>query len=96
MSMKITLLSPSGTRPCKAPYEGADHVAAEGACPQCKANPFKVAGNGMRPSADDRAWEADATCWACRKHVGTLRVDTGTLFGVREDRAVLEGRCRVY
>lgn len=57
---------------------------------------FKVAGSGRRPSDDDRAWEADAGCVACKAHLGILRVETNTLFGVREDERVLRGRCRVY
>ena len=50
----------------------------------------------MHPSADDRAWEADAVALCCRSTVGILRVEMSTLFGVREDELVLRGRCRVY
>jgi len=96
MKTNITLLIPGDARVCKVPFAHADHAIAEGACPTCKAEPFKVGGSGMRPSACDRYWEADGGCIGCKTFLGILRVDTGTLFGVREDRAVLEGRCRVY
>lgn len=94
---KIRLLRDGKRLKCtEPPFEGADHVVCEGACPECSITPFKIAGSNMHPSADDQAWEASAGCLACKAHVGTLRVETGTLFGVREDRAVLAGRCRVY
>lgn len=125
--MKITLLlKHDGTRrPCREPFEGADHALAEGSCPYCgeggctfcgakdcdarggayRCDPskgkrftgaFKVAGKGRRPSADDRAWEADAGCLACRAHLGTLRVEANTLFGVREDERALRSGVRIY
>lgn len=65
-------------------------------CPYCGVAEFRVAGNGMHPSADDRAYEADAGCVKCKAHVGTLRAEMNTLFGVREDMAVTSGRFRVY
>jgi hypothetical protein len=104
--MKIKLLMGDGSkaRRVREPFPGADHALADGACPECGAQgdgeetrgTFAIAGTGRRPSKDDRAWEADGVCLACRKHVGVIRVETNTLFGVREDEAVLRGRCRVY
>lgn len=82
---------------CALPREGCGHVVVLAVkCPRCGADPFLVAGAGKRPSADDRAWEADAGCLACGARVGTLRVEADTLFGVREDEAVLRGPWRVY
>lgn len=78
------------------PYSGADHGIADGACPHCGAEPFKVAGSNMHPSADDRAWEADGKALCCGASVGVIRAEPDTLFGVREDEAVLHGRARVY
>lgn len=95
--MKIRLLvSPTDTRVVTLPAPGADHAVAEGCCPSCKTADFKIAGKGQRPSADDRAHEADGVCLACRKSVGLIRAEPDTLFGVREDEAVLHGRPRVY
>lgn len=74
----------------------SDHAVADKPCPHCSATPLKVAGTGRRPSKDDRAWEADAVALCCKKAVGIIRVEMSTIFGVREDEAVLHGRCRVY
>lgn len=72
------------------PFEGADHaVVTGGACPGCGASPFKIAGDGRRPSIDDRAWEADGYALCCKRCVGVIRVEPSTLFGVREDEAVM-------
>lgn len=99
MSTRIFLaLRTGGPRlECKLPHPEAAYVDVPGLplCPYCAA-PLGVAGSGQRPSDDDQAWEADAGCTACKAHLGLLRVEVNTLFGVREDRAVLQGRCRVY
>lgn len=81
---------------CTVPYEGAIFVDADGLCPNCNDDAFKVSGRNQRIAGDDRAYEADAIALCCGAHVGTLRAETNTLFGVREDEAVLNGRCRVY
>lgn len=83
-------------RVCRLPHEGADHALVDGSCPLCGAAPWAVQGCGRRPSADDRAWEADGVSTCCSKPVGVIRAESNTLFGVREDAAVLGGRCRVY
>jgi hypothetical protein len=81
----------------REPFPGAPHaVVKDLPCPACADAPFKVAGSGMAPSEDDRAYEAEGYCCACKAHVGRIRAEVNTLFGVREDRAVLQGRCRVY
>lgn len=95
--MKIFLLVSEGPRrKVKLPFPEADYANVEGACPECGKADFAVQGAGRRPSKDDRAWEADALSCCCSKLVGVLRVETNTLFGVREDEAVLRGRVRVY
>jgi hypothetical protein len=82
---------------CARPAPDADHAVVVGACcPYCGVSPFKIAGSGRRPSKDDRAWEADAGCLACKAHVGTLRLEVNTLFGVREDEAVARLGIRIY
>lgn len=95
---RIFLLPGDGSvrLPLTLPHAEAAHADAPEACPSCKATTWGVTGSGRRPSSDDQAWESDAYCTACKGHVGIIRYETGTLFGVREDEAVLRGRCRVY
>jgi hypothetical protein len=82
---------------CEDPFSGADHaVVVDTLCPGCGASPFKVAGTGRRIAPDDRAYEADAVALCCNRHVGVLRVETNTLFGLREDEAVLRSGVRIY
>jgi hypothetical protein len=64
------------------------------ACPACKAEPLVVHGFGRRHDYD--TFYADAMCMQCQARVGELRVKVNTLFGISEDEAVLQGRCRVY
>jgi predicted RNA-binding Zn-ribbon protein involved in translation (DUF1610 family) len=66
------------------------------ACPHCGGE-LVVQGRNTRDSQDDRALEADAYTACCGQvRVGTIRAEVDTIFGLREDRAVLQGRCRVY
>ncbi len=82
---------------CVVPFAEADHCVPTGPCPACKRADTKLAGSNVRYSADDRAYESDAKALCCGAWVGTLRAEPSTLFGVREDSAVLlNGRCRVY
>jgi hypothetical protein len=94
--MKMSLIVDGARFPLRLPHEAADHALCSGTCPSCGVTGFGVQGAGRRPSADDRAWEADGYCARCKKAVGLIRVEPNTLFGVREDEAVLSGRCRVY
>jgi hypothetical protein len=96
--MKVFLLPNGGGKRlvCRVPYPEANHAVVQGAKCVCGAEPFKVQGAHKRIASDDRAYEADAVCPACGAHVGILRAEVETLFGLREDRAVLEGRFRVY
>lgn len=95
--MKVFLVRDGARHVCAIPFPGCDHVVVtDQPCPHCKGTPFKIGGAAMRPSADDKAYEADAACLNCMSAVGTLRAEMSTLFGVREDEAVLHGRPRVY
>ena len=101
--MKLYLIAKPHNRarsvniPLTLPHENADHAVATGhACPHCGVMDMGVQGKNQRPSADDRAWESDGHCASCKKPVGLIRYEPDTVFGVREDEAVLNGRCRVY
>lgn len=96
MSTRVFLLRDGKRMRCTVPFSGCDHALLAGPCPLCGAKDCKLQGTGKRPSADDRAWEVDAVAACCNNPAGVLRVEIGTLFGVREDEAVLRGRCRVY
>lgn len=66
-----------------------------GACPCCRAVPFRVAGEGQEREGHD-TYAARARCIDCDKHVGTVHARVDTIFGIEEDERVLHGRCRVY
>lgn len=97
MTTRMFLIFDGKRHPIKLPFPEADHAVMPGSpCPKCgDVNHFGIQGSGKHPSADDQAWEAEGYATCCKAHVGVIRVETGTLFGVREDRAVQE-RCRVY
>lgn len=96
VSRPIHLLTTDGRRGCRLDSADADHAIANGCCPSCSTEPFRVQGTGRRIAADDRAYEADAVCLACTKIVGTLRVEVNTLFGVHEDEAVFRSGMKIY
>ena len=67
-----------------------DGIAA-GACPGCKAEPFRIA---THPPERGRA---GGRCVACNDPVGWVYEEPDTLFGKEEDDAILvHGRARVY
>jgi hypothetical protein len=95
---RFFLLTPA---PARVAIEPPKTIGAPGEadcpCPSCGSPaPLRVRGNAPHLTADDRAIEAPAVTDCCGATVGTLRAEPETLFGVREDRAVLEGRPRVY
>ncbi len=84
--LKFYLIDGDGKRtPATKPFREADFATVPGACPLCKAEPFKIAGSGKHIAPNDRAYEAPAVSWCCRKRVGTLRAEPATLFGLHED-----------
>lgn len=80
--------------------EGRDvrHVqhggVADGVCPECRA-PLVVRRGIVRHDGDD-AIVSDAVCGACNEHIGALVGWSDSIFGATEDRAVTQGRARVY
>lgn len=97
MSTQIHYNPASGPRvSATLPHHDADHVTVPGACPNCGATPFAVAGvKGSMVTGHD-TMISDAGCTACKRVTGRLVVTVSTIFGIREDQAVLQGRCRVY
>lgn len=69
---------------------------ADGACPGCKSEPFEVRGSNLR-IRDEQTYVANGRCRQCGDAVGYMYAKGDTLFGLEEDRNVLQmGRARVY
>ena len=64
-------------------------------CPSCKATGAEVRGQGIERHDHD-TYYAQALCLSCGERIGTLETTVSTIFGIEEDRAVLQGRARVY
>ena len=80
----------------RRPYRDATFVYCDTQCKHCKASPVAVAGfQGTRVTQGEHTYEA-AGCRDCRGHLGTIKVTLTSIFGEEEDRAVLNGRARVY
>lgn len=94
--MRIYLICDAGRIHVTPPTASQTYAEADCDCPECGAKPLRVSGTGRRISPDDRAYEADGYCSVCRAHVGTIRAEPPTLFGITEDESVLYGRPRVY
>lgn len=95
--MKVTVQVEGKTRSATLPedYENAEYVTVSGTCPHCGVEPFNVRGGGIMSKDHDSKY-AEASCLACGKHVGRMRVRFDTIFGIEEDERVLNGRYRVY
>lgn len=71
-------------------------VAADGACPGCSAKPFLLKLSGEHIQARD-VQRFNGWCAACKDPVGYCYRRVETIFGLEEDRAVLQfNRGRVY
>lgn len=88
--MKLTLQIERRTGPTKHGVKNDGRVAGI-PCPGCGSDPFFIA---THPAAPDGRY--GARCRACNDPVGWLTVTSGSLFGAKEDSAVVHGRARVY
>ena len=73
-----------------------DSALLAGACPKCGAESCWIQGGDMRIGSDDRHYASTGVALCCGERVGEIRAYPDTLFGLREDEAVLHGRPRVY
>jgi hypothetical protein len=97
--MKLHVEIDGTRRDARLPHEQADHVRVEGACPSCKTcndDTFRCIGKASAQRVDHDTITAPALALCCGAEVGKLVVTMNTLFGIEEDRAVLNGRPRVY
>lgn len=86
-------------RNCSLPYEEAPHLIVEGACPCCKDPKPEFCIRGDQQSmvqSPQFVFYCVAYCTDCMQPVGTLQVQSESLFGLEEDQLVLHGRPRVY
>jgi hypothetical protein len=88
----IRLVTDEDSFDCEPPYVEAPFVNVKG---------WKCACGSVAIRSREKNYNHDevygaAHCVACGEKVGTLRVKVSTLFGIEEDIAVLNGRCRVY
>jgi hypothetical protein len=80
------------TYECSAPHPEAPFVEAAGW--KCRCGSDRV--RGGKPQRGHDEYISDAACAECRAPAGRLVAKVETLFGIEEDIAVLNGRCRVY
>ena len=96
---KLWLINERGNTELNLPREQEGFVTMAPQCTlgACKGTHMRIQGRGPRIAADDRAYVAEAYTECCNRHVGTMRYEPDTIFGIREDEAVLNnGRARVY
>ena len=95
--MKITIVTKGGTFKARLPYKGADSVFVSREahdCPETGGDEISVYGGTTHNDHDTHY--AKCYCRVCGESVGQIQVKVKTLFGIDEDRAVLQGRPRVY
>lgn len=66
-----------------------DHAVADCDCHECGHTPLRVRGESPRISSDDQAYESDGRCFDCGSAIGLVRAEMETMFGLREDEAVV-------
>jgi hypothetical protein len=110
-NVKLTLTMRDGSVRSLTVTDGADCAVAEGVCPEC-GEPLLVQGAGKHIESHDtyaadgyciHCIRALGECtnrnpleFYAKAHVGVIRAKVNTLFGLKEDEAVLRGRARVY
>lgn len=94
--MKISIHTPTGAAiPALLPYETAPHVTIA-KCPACEQVGAEVRGTGVRHHDHDTYYAERSVAMCCGAELGQMRAKVDTVFGIEEDIAVLNGRCRVY
>jgi hypothetical protein len=86
-------------RKAALPYAHANHVRVDGQCPSCKAGEegsFRCMGKASAQTVGHDTNTAPALALCCGSEVGKIVVTMSTIFGIEEDRAVLNERSRVY
>lgn len=90
--LRVTLRTAEGRIECRLPYDQADFVVSAVAC---SCGDARVQGAAIE--IDDReTYGADAYCVGCGARRGRLLARVSTIFGIQEDEAVLNSRCKIY
>ena len=100
-SIELRMCGGAEVRPVKPPPRDEMWAIAEGACPYCKASPFRIGGKGKHIAAGNEGhntYVARAECAnpECNREVGVLAAKVSTIFGLEEDERVTAGPWRVY
>ena len=93
--MKIKLTMGGKVYIARRPFPECEYVEVPGEAPHCDGITLQVKGDGDVVTGYD-TYTVDALCARCKEPVGILVTTVKTLFGIEEDRRVLNGRCRVY
>jgi hypothetical protein len=94
--MKIILTTQDNSvHELEPPPAGASDVGTPLTCPHCHKG-LRIFGRHGTKSRGHDYIEETALCSICQKPVGRIRVIIPSLFGLEEDKRVLNGRCRVY
>lgn len=93
--MKLEFKTKEKAMEIALPAPGSAFAVVEIDCPNCgEEGPIKVAGTTQVEEGRQIKSQAQARC--CGRPVGELVLTEDSLWGIEEDRAVLEGRARVY
>jgi hypothetical protein len=76
--------------------ESEKWIYVDGRCPSCGRGELRVIGDIHRQRVGSHEVTAPALALCCGQEVGEVRAELSTIFGLEEDRAVLNGRARVY
>jgi hypothetical protein len=79
------------------PYNECEYLEVhDKCCPHCLRPTLRLRGDTKTMVEQEYYTYAVAFCYDCANHVGTIKIPSQTMFGRDEDRAVLQGRPRVY
>lgn len=85
-------------REAKLPWLDAAYLTVDGGCPRCRAPWLEIRGETKTKTIDPETGHLFATAYAlcCLQPIGTLKVESQSLFGADEDAKVLAGRVKVF
>ena len=90
--MTITFTAVDGNK--EIPARSGDDSFLSCVTWRCECGCADITGAGRIDN--DRGVTAQAVCLKCKRPAGSITVEYDTIFGAEEDRAVLQGRPRVY